>query len=176
MINTVISVLFLIISSSAILNAQPSQGDININAGIGAGFYYTSGSSVSIPPIGASLDYNIDDRFSIGGIATYSSSVFNYQGYGKYNFSYLVIGARGNYHFAVNEKVDPYIGAVIAYNIFGSKWSGVYADPGYNYKANAIIPASIFGGRYLFKENLGAFLELGYPMIRIGVTIKLLNY
>ncbi len=176
MIKTITAVLCFLLSYSAVLHAQPVKGDININAGIGAGFYYTSGSSVSIPPIGASLDYNVDDRFSIGGIATYASSVFNYQGYGKYNFSYLVIGARANYHFVVNEKVDPYIGAVIAYNIFSSKWSGTYADPGYNYKTNAIIPGFYIGGRYLFKENLGAFLELGYPMIRIGITIKPLNY
>lgn len=122
------------------------------------------------------MDYNVDDRFSIGGIVTYSSSVFNYTGYGKYNFSYLVIGARGNYHFTVNEKVDPYIGAVIAYNIFSYKWSGAYADPGTSYKVNAIIPGFYFGGRYLFQENLGAFLEIGYPMIRIGVTFKLAGY
>jgi hypothetical protein len=48
-------------------SAQPVKGDININAGIGAVFYYSSGSTISIPPIGASLDYNTEDRFSLGG-------------------------------------------------------------------------------------------------------------
>jgi hypothetical protein len=64
--------------------------------------------------------------------------------------SYFIIGARGNYHFVVNEKVDPYIGAILAFNIFDSKWKGTYADPSYNFSAAAIIPGFYVEGRYLF--------------------------
>jgi hypothetical protein len=86
--------------------------------------------------------------------------------------SYFIIGARGNYHFVVNEKVDPYIGAILAFNIFDSKWKGTYADPTYNFSAAAIIPGFYIGGRYLFSEAIGAFAQIGYPMIRVGVTFK----
>lgn len=160
--------LFAVLSITSF--AQPKKGDINLNVGIGAGISYSIGS-LSMPPIGASIDYNLDERISIGGIVTFATSGFDY-GYGKYTLNYIRFGVRGNYHFASSEKVDPYVGVLLGYTLLNEKWKGTDNDPGYKFNISVFSPGAYIGARYRISESFGIFGELGYPLLRAGVNIK----
>lgn len=161
--------LFLFGSFSAF--AQPKKGDLDLSPAIGAGFTYSVGS-ISMPPVGASLDYNLDEKVSVGGIATYARSSFPLSD-GKYALNYITVGARAFYHFSGTEKLDPYAGVFLGYTIFTATWKGANADPDYNFNFSLFHPGAFGGGRYKLKERLSLFAELGYPILRAGVNLKL---
>lgn len=160
---------FAIFTQSAF--AQPKKGDLNLSLGIGAGFTYSTGS-LSLPPIGASLDYSVDERLSVGGIITYASSNFDY-GLGKYTLNYITIGARGMYHFTGTEKLDPYVGIFLGYTIWSTTWKGSGNDPDYKFNLSAFYPGAYAGGRYKVGDRVSVFAEIGYPILRAGVNLKL---
>ncbi|MFN4008025.1 MAG: outer membrane beta-barrel protein [Chitinophagaceae bacterium] len=170
-VKTLLIAVATLIASNAM--AQPEAGDININAGVGAGLSFATSGKISLPPVGLSVDYNLNERISIGGLVNYSSSNWDY-GFGKYKLTYTVIGARVNYHFASSETLDPYAGVLLAYNLFNSKWEGTGTDPSYNFGISAFIPGVYVGARYKFSETIGIFGEAGYatPYLRAGLNLK----
>lgn len=146
-----------------------------LHAGIGFGGGFYSGS-VTLPPVSLSYEKAVTDKISIGGIVGYSSSQYNYAFEGgsyKWKYSYLLIGARGNYHFATTEKFDPYAGLTLGYNIVSVK-SPAQAR-GYTAKGSALLFGGQLGANYYFSSNTGAFAELGYGIgvLTIGLTAKL---
>jgi len=152
------------------------KGDKVLNLSLGLGsHYYTSYYKMSVPPVAASLEFGVADgiidkgSIGVGPYLGYFSS--KYAGYWK--TSYLVLGARGNFHYPLLEKLDTYTGLMLGYNIVSYKDLEGYSGD-YSGSSSGISSAWFIGGRYYFNDNLAAMLELGYGIayLNIGVALK----
>lgn len=154
-------------------SAQYAQGQGDINLGIG----FVSNYGL---PISVSYDYGITDNISIGGIFSYASTSEDL-GFGgmaySWKYTYMIVGARGMYHFELMDNMDTYAGLLLGYNIASAEFDG---DPA----LEAIVGNPSIGGvawgltagtRYHFTEKFGAFAELGYgvSVINLGLTYKI---
>ncbi len=177
-----INLFIAAIALSIGLSAQTySEGDNLVNIGFGLGATFVTGSS-TIPPLSASFEHGFTDKISAGGLIGYSGSKEEFAAFGgtwTYKYSYIIVGARGSYHFFSTDQIDAYGGAFLGYNIGNSKVT--YDGTG----NNLIQPAAAnvggvayglhVGGRYYFSDSFGAFGELGYGIsyLTLGVTMKL---
>lgn len=165
------------ISTSGMAQAY-SQGDNLLNVGLGIGSNLSaSGLTQTLPPIGISYEKGIKDKISVGGyvgMAGASSESFGW----KWTYSYIVVGARGSYHFSMsNDKFDPYVGLMAGYNAASvtvtkpAGWAGPDIAAA---SAGGVIFGGHIGARYYFTEKIGAFAELGYgiALLNVGVTAK----
>jgi hypothetical protein len=159
----------VLFASSAVLAQSYTKDSKMLNLGIGLGGSYTTGK-VGIPPISASFEKGITDKISVGGVLGYAASKYELYGF-KAEYSYILIGARGSYHFYNTDKIDAYGGAILGYNIVSSKITGF----GSAASASGLAYSGFVGGRYLLTEKLSAFAEVGYgiSLLTIGVTLKL---
>ena len=145
----------------------------DINVGLGSP-YWSSGLKNSLPinpRIG--LEVGITDEISIGGSVAYSGAKYDYDdGFYKYSIRYnaYFIGARGAYHFATSEKLDPYAGASLGYVVVSvngtSSAYSVGSGAGYG---------GFVGIRYYPKSKLGLNAELGYSsfsFLNVGASFK----
>ncbi len=161
-------------------NAQVfEQGSKFVNVGIGLiSPYAYSGSSMGLPPISGSFEYGITDKIGVGAIVGFTTSSLSYFGY-KANFSYIIVGGRGAYHFLEHDKIDLYAGLMLGYNISSTSYTDNAGNsytpilgPGFG---GSGVAFGIFGGvRYMFAKKVGGFAELGYSIswITIGATFK----
>jgi hypothetical protein len=153
-----------------------SAGVARVGIGVGGGFY--SGST-TIPAISLNYEKGVTSNISVGGIIGYSASTYNYGYIGtayEYKYTYLLIGARGNYHLPVSvDKLDPYGGLTLGYNIVSATVpSG--SPTGYTASASALIFSAQVGVNYYFSDKVGGFAELGtgdIGIFTIGVAFKL---
>lgn len=170
-----------IVTSIGISAQSYSEGDNLINFGVGIGASFATGTS-TIPPISASFEHGFTDKISAGGLIGYSGSKDELPSFGgtyTFRYSYIIIGARGSYHFYSTDKIDAYGGALLGFNIASS--SVKYDGPTTATPAPAVASAGGFtyglhvGARYYFNEKFGAFGELGYGIayLTLGVTMKL---
>jgi hypothetical protein len=183
-----LSFTFIVLSAS-LVNAQLfNSKEKYLNAGFGLGSAYYYGASTStIPPIHASFEVGVTDKIGVGGLIGYTASRLR-QSYfldGSYTwkFSYLVLGARGAYHFLSDDKADVYAGLMLGYNIAYSKFETNDPEIRDLYKDGIINNVSVgglafgafVGGRYMFSENVGGFAELGYNIswLSLGATFRL---
>jgi len=134
----------------------------------------------STPDFGVSYEYGLDFQnfglVGIGGLLRYwgySESYFD----GQWKYSNILIGAQGNYHFVVsNNKIDPYVGLVLAYDAGSVSWSG----PGGNYSTPAYggLWLAVQGGmRYWVSPTIAitgriGFGTLSYSGLDFGVDFK----
>lgn len=180
--------------TSSLVKAQAfDEGTKHLNLGIGFGGYYgyvyvTGADHSSLPTIFISYDQGTSIELGpgiigIGGFAGYSSASarYDYVGYSwEYSWSNFVIGARGTYHFMLdNDNLDLYGGLSIGL------WAQTYeykdTDPFYNGSLDSkdtymnLYDAICFGGKYMFSEKFGVFAELGWDVayLKAGVTLGL---
>jgi hypothetical protein len=166
-----------------VANAQDNawhQKDMNLSAGIGFGMYGLYGSS-TLPPIFVSFETGVAEKITLGGIVAYSGSSQDFV-YGSWKYTYIVIGARGAYHFLEhNPKLDAYAGAGLGYDIVSSSvtWNNsLYQSQFGNYytaSASYFFFDVFLGARYYFTPKFGVLGEIGYGVgfARIGVTYKI---
>jgi hypothetical protein len=120
-----------------------AKGDkvLNLGLGIGSTLYTGSYYKAGIPPLSASFEVGVKDgvldkgSIGIGGYLGYSSHKWEYGGWG-WKYSNIIIGARGNFHYPLLDKLDTYTGLLLGYNIATSKEFG-NSVPGYNYSASS---------------------------------------
>lgn len=158
------------------------QGAKFLHVGIGFGSPYAfSGSKMGIPPVHASFEAAVSDKFGVGGLVGYTKSTWDYGTFGfsgnyKYQWeaSYLIIGARGAYHFVDNDKWDAYVGAMLGYNVASVKFKT--EDPDWKEpfgwtepKVGGVAFGAFVGGRYAFSQSSAVFAELGYNISWISV-------
>jgi len=157
------------------------KGSRTAQFGFGLGATFATGS-VTMPPIQFRYEKAITDKISVGGILGYSSSKFKYEDVdyiggnivykeSAIKYSYLLIGARGNYHFETGEKLDPYVGATLGYNKIG------VGDTGYtgsDVAVSGILLGAQIGANYYFSDKIGAWAELGYGIsyLNVGLAYK----
>lgn len=167
-----------IVATSA--QAQPfEKGITNANVGIGLGTAL-GGLGKARPAISVSVDHGFWDIggpgvISLGGYVGNTGYKYDGGGYtAKWN--YIVIGARGAYHyngFTNLPKLDVYGGAMLGYNIVSYKTEGDGDDYKNNYGSGLGLSGFV-GGRWFFTDNIGAYAELGYgvSVLALGVTFK----
>lgn len=199
---SLLSGLALIAPSEAQAQAF-AQGTTAINLGIGLGGTrysylnaYNSDYRTS-PTLIASFEHGVATVDGIGAIgvgglfANKSVSYKHSNQVGSWHYEYdrkwsnTVIGLRGALH--VNEIIesdqfDLYGGLMLGYNIGGYKdkstrtRNGVtedYADD-HRYRLSYVTWSTFVGGRYLFTERIGAYLEVGYGIsyLNLGLTAR----
>jgi hypothetical protein len=154
-----------------------NQKDKVVSAGIGLGLYGLYGSS-TLPPIFVAFETGVAEKITVGGIAAYAGSSEDFFD-GKFSYSYIVLSARGAYHFLEREKsFDAYGGAGLGYTIVSS--SVEYNNPaiqhfGFSASGSYFFFDLFVGGRYYFNPRLAALAELGYGVgfLRIGLSYKI---
>ncbi|HEX9740091.1 MAG TPA: hypothetical protein VGA29_04890, partial [Ignavibacteriaceae bacterium] len=113
-----LTILSLVVLFVSLTNAQVyRKGVNNLNIGIGPGLAGIYGS-MDIPSISVGFQAGVHEKISVGGIVGYSASTFG-EGQYEWTYSYIFIGARGEYHF-VDLDVDDfdlYGGLTLGYNI-----------------------------------------------------------
>lgn len=164
-----------------IVNAQTyNEGDNLLNVGIGLRSTFTTGDN-TLPLLSASFEHGFTDKISAGGFIGYAGSKEEIATFGTtytFKYSYLIIGARGSYHFYNTDKIDAYGGAMLGYNIANSKVEVSGAGAGFITPQAAEVGGIAYGlhvgGRYYFTDQIGAYAELcyGIALLNIGVTAK----
>ncbi|MEI6049148.1 MAG: hypothetical protein WCS03_09650 [Bacteroidota bacterium] len=176
----ILILLLVVVFSLPQLVAQEStfvKGDKVLNLGLGLGSIYYSGLGYKsqIPPVSASFEVGIVDNILEKGVI----GVGGYFGYSSYKYSSdwktsnLIIGARGNFHYPLVNKLDTYTGLMIGYNVVSNSSLGAYSGI-YSGSASRIVSAWFVGGRYYFSENFAVMAELGYGVtyLNLGVALK----
>lgn len=182
--------VFVLFSSTAIL-AQPfAKGNHAINAGIGFGntAYWGSYYSGFFPSISASYEYGIVEVpmgsdltgvVGVGGYLGWSTSKYDYDWDDiYYRYTDFIIAARGNYHFIFHDKLDPYAGVWLGFDIVSGKWhgDGSYPDDDiWGPEDSHVTGGAYVGARWYFNDQIAAYAELGYliSIFNFGVTFKI---
>ncbi len=155
------------------------KGTQVINAGIGLGTTLYSGTYYSslLPPISGSYEYGIVEDLGIGsiGIGGYlgiAGSKYRKDDWG-YNYTYVIIGARGAYHFYVAEDLDLYAGIMTGIRTVNYSEVG---DPYGVTPQSGGVTSDIFGGvRYYFNPTIAVMSEVGFGIsyLTVGVAFRL---
>ncbi len=178
-----ILLLVAMIALPGVASAQDNawhQKDMVLSAGVGFGMYGLYGSS-TLPPIFVAFETGVAEKITLGGIVAYSGSSDDF-GYGKWKYTYIVISARGAYHFLEhNPKFDAYAGAGLGYDIVSasvtwnnSNYQSLYGNY-YAASASYFFFDVFVGGRYYISPKFALMGELGYGVgfVRVGVSYKL---
>jgi len=181
----VIVLLALVSLSLSQLFAQDPtfvKGDkvLNLGIGIGSAWYSGIGYHTQVPPVSASFEVGVADNviekgvIGVGGYLGYSSYKYTYSAadYG-WKYSNLFIGARGNFHYPLADKLDTYIGLTIGVNVVSETTFGGYTGTSYG-SYGGLRAAGYVGGRYYFKETFAVMAELGYGIsyLNVGIALK----
>jgi hypothetical protein len=90
------------------------------------------------------------------------------------SFSYIPIGATGNYHFKLeNEKVVPFLGLGLGYQVISCDIKG--SGLGDLCSNSALYFIGRAGIRYFYKPNMALYADAGAgaATLNVGVTFKL---
>ena len=160
------------------------KGESSIQLGFGLGMTYSSNKS-KVPPLQFRYEKAVTEYISVGGILGYSATTYQFDNieYNEYtggieysktgiDQSYLLIGARSNYHFETGEKFDPYGGVTLGYNNIST---GSGTTSGANLDSSMMLFGAQVGANYYFSPKLGAWAEFGYGIsyLNLGVAFKL---
>jgi hypothetical protein len=148
-------------SENSVFNKSTSVAQFNVGLGGNLGL-----------PLQVSYEKGVTDKIGVGGIVGFASKTTDLIGY-KYNYTYIILGARGNYHMQFLENLDTYAGLTLGYNIASVKITPSVGLP--VTAGGGIFLAGQVGGRYYFNPKLAASLELGYGIgyANIGLAYKL---
>ena len=173
------TLLLAFVSLGTSLKAQVyEQGQNIIQGGIGFGSAYIgSGLNGGLPPIHASFEHGLKEKIGVGALIGYSTAKSNTIPFfgGEYKYSYLVVGARGAYHFYNEDKIDAYGGLMLGYNIASVKYTGSANGLTAGNAGGGFAFGAFVGGRYALTDQLHAFGEVGYSIawLSVGIGYKL---
>jgi len=165
--------VFSVYSASA--QVKYGKGDVLLNVGIGAGYYYAGGVSGI-----ASAEFFVNDAISVGpylGITSYNYD-YNFGNNYKYKYTFIDFGGRASYHFSKHlnlntDKLDLYGGALLGF--VASSYSGTKVN-GYNDPYDGSVRGGVFAGaRYFFTPVFGVNGEVGIGItpLLLGISFKL---
>lgn len=179
---------FMLLSFSK-LSAQDvfEKGDNVIQATIGFPQLLGYGSlyKTTIPAVAFVYDHSIVDglihgkaSIGIGGLLGIAGSKSEYLGnntaYG-YKYTYILVGARGTFHYQFVDDLDTYAGILVGGYAANSTY---YGANGYeNYTAaegGGLLDGAFVGVRYYFTDNFAVASELGFgiAIVNVGVDFK----
>jgi hypothetical protein len=164
---TLCSFIFFSLQAQA-QSFEKGQQNFQIGVGLGSTFMVSGGSGT--PPISASYEFGITDKISLGAFAGYAGQKIDL-GFATWKYTYILAAAKGAYHFDFGvEKLDPYAGALLGYNIASVSTSSNL--PGAS--AGGVLWGAHAGARYYLTPAIGVFGELGYGIswLNVGVSFK----
>ncbi len=177
-------VCILIVNLNAEYPTAFQPGEKIVQAGLGFGMMGVYGDVV-IPPISVSIDmakeiegYPISYGAIIGlAQSEYGWSSTYYTDEWKWTYTYFLLGARAAYHLKMkSDKIDPYGGLMLGYNIVSVKEpSNYYVTGGYSSKSSYMMYGFYGGARYFFNPKMAVYAELGYGFgyLNLGLSFKL---
>lgn len=168
-----LAIIAIIISTVSFAQAF-DEGSNRIHLGVGIGSAYAiSGATSYTPPLHFSFEHGISEKIGVGAMVGYTGAKSTLPFFGDVKYSYIIVGARGQYHFLNEDKYDVYGGAMIGYNIASVKWdSNVTSTFGIEPTAASSLALGAFvGGRYNFSEKLAVFGEIGYSIAWISAGL-----
>jgi hypothetical protein len=156
----------------------------NLGIGIGTSFYSGLYYSPGIPPVSISLEKGIVDNvlengvIGVGGYLGYNSYRYRYDFLGAdwgWNYSNIIVGATGSFHYPLVDQLDTYAGILLGYRILTSREFGDIPGTETNTASGGIAYSGFVGARYYFNEKFAAFVQLGYGIayLTFGVSVKL---
>jgi hypothetical protein len=170
LVTFLLAVLLVAFSNQSYSQYQVGKNTGSLSVGVGGGGLTGTGAI----PISAEFNFlNFEKNIQAGVFASYSSTSEDFY-YGKWKYTYIIIAAQGNWHFMPGEKLDPFAGVSLGYDIGSS--SATYNN-GYlnNFSASASVGGIFFsaqaGLNYWFSEKWAVQVRVGYfPYASIGVT------
>lgn len=164
-----------------------NQGDNILNLGLGLGAtggwgYGSRGFGVSL--IG-SYEFGFHRFISVGPYVGFASYNYDYFQYSNSSVNYLAFGAKGSLHiipfiteiFDANwnpDKLDLYVAVYTGVEIRNDRYNTPVGE--FNDSYVDLSFGTVPGVRYMFKENIGIFGELGYgplSVFTVGVSFEL---
>ncbi len=169
----VILMLAAIVCMTSTVTAQYEMSKSYLGPRLGIG---VNGSSLAF---GAGYEYGLTKEISIGGLVDYYQYTYDaFAGYGG-KYTYIVIGAQGNYHFGPtlkwDSKLDPFAGIVLGYESISWKWdNSAYNGYGWSAAASGIVFGGQAGIRYFLSPNLALYGQVGFGItyLKAGVDFK----
>ena len=161
--------ILLAIFVAAAAQAQPFQkGTTTANVGVGLGTAL-GGLGKARPAVGG------PGIISLGGYVGNTGYKYSSGNY-TYKWNYIVVGARGAYHyngFTTVPNLDVYGGAMLGYNIVKYSSDGDDMAMVNNYGSGMGL-SGFLGSRWFFSDKIGAYAELGYgvSVLNVGLTFK----
>jgi|SRR5690606_35888517 len=158
--------------SSLAFGQSYQKGDKLLNIGAGFGSQFMASGATGAPPVGLSLEFGATDKISIGVYGGYAGATVE-TAVGDWDYTYIIAGGRGSYHFDFGgEKLDPYLGVLLGYNIASVNTSSNL--PAASTSAGGFIWGGHAGARYLLGPKFGVFAELGYGVAWLtgGISLK----
>ncbi|MBU1370066.1 MAG: porin family protein [Bacteroidetes bacterium] len=155
--------------------AQYESGQVDANIGVGLGSTFATGT-LDMPPVSLALDFGLSDKMSLGAYVGYSASKEDFSGFGanySWKYTYIIVGARGAYHFDLVDQLDTYAGVLLGYNVASVTYEGSGTAPT-SPSAGGLAYAGFAGARYHFGDTFGVYAELGYglALLNAGLTLK----
>ena len=182
----IVMIMVVVFGVQLMAQGQPfEKGDKTINLGIGIGSALYSGKlyKMRIPPISLSYEQGITNKLGIGyiGVGGYfgisgskwETEYLTYE-YG-WKYTYIVLGARGAYHFDLVDNLDLYAGLILGVNIVSSKEIGDWpAGVAVSEQSTGVAHSEFAGIRWFFKPNFALMAELGYGIsyLTVGASYK----
>ncbi len=178
-------IVCLMLTSVQLVAQAPGKGSkiFNLGFGIGATLYNGKYWDNLLPPISVSGEYIIEDKVldkgSIGvggylGFARYKYAE-KWQGYEwGWNYSNVIFGPRGIFHYPLDEHFDTYAGVLMGYNLVFTREFGDFHGAN-TAKGNSLLWSWYVGGRYQVSPDLGVMMELGYGIawLNVGLSLKM---
>lgn len=187
-----VTLLFALMCTSFFtLQAQApfKPGQVELAAGVGIfSTYAKDGAQSIVPPVSLRADVRLAERFTVGAYAAYSKSEVNNRLLPDGTFQdirneSLMLGLRAAAHGSVNDKVNIYGGALLAYDmptvdesINGLPKSANDDQPSFvQPAANKFLYSAFVGASYYTQHGIGFFGEVGYgiSILNAGLTIRL---
>jgi hypothetical protein len=160
------------------------RGDKVLNLGIGLGGSYYTGTffNTSIPPLSASLEWGFRDNFldvenlslGLGGYVGFTRYTWRFAGYG-WNYTDLIIGARGAVHYPFVQNLDTYVGVILGPRIVITSDFGDIPTGTASAATSGLAWSSFVGARYFFSPRFALMGELGYGIsyLNFGIALRM---
>jgi hypothetical protein len=182
-LKTIVMIFCLVsIFSSKVYSQVFNEQKVFAQAGFGFGSpYFANESTSSFPPIHFSAEYGITKNIGVGVMIGFAGSRYKYsdilgRSY-QWTYRYFILGARGAYHYDLNEKTDLYGGLMLGANISSASFKSNFYEESLvsEPKSGGFILGLYGGARYMFTDDIGAFAELGYNIswLSFGVTLNI---
>jgi hypothetical protein len=162
----VVAVLLSLLTANS--EAQYVIGKSYLGPRVGLGVH---GSSFAL---GAGYEYGVTEDISVGALIDYYQWSYDaWVGYGG-KYTYVVVGAQGNYHFGKllkwDSKLDPFGGVVLAYENVSWKWDN-RSYPGWSASSSGLVFGGQAGIRYFVSPTVALYGQAGFGItyLKVGV-------
>ncbi|MCF7858555.1 MAG: hypothetical protein K9N07_04435 [Candidatus Cloacimonetes bacterium] len=189
---SILAILFFCMLTSGLIAQETGQkiaeypvafqpGEKIVQAGLGFGMMGVYGDVV-IPPLSVSIDIAKEIEgfpISFGGIIGLAKSEYDwyYRDDYKWTYTYFLLGGRAAYHLKLkSEKIDPYGGLMLGYNIVSYKEPlGWVSTNSYSGGSSYLMYGFYAGARYFINPKMAVYVELGYGFgyLNLGISYKL---